>query len=112
MKHPGHTYGGFIPAISERGMTESYGHVGPFGLCHGTFDGDVINLPIIMMTLSLGVKVGIGTSSNCKDCTICAESINLLWRFLDLRWRWRWWIGFGFDLRVGVLWHGVCDLWH
>jgi hypothetical protein len=21
MKHPGHTYGGFIPAISERGMT-------------------------------------------------------------------------------------------
>jgi hypothetical protein len=23
MKHPGHTYGGFIPAISERGMTHS-----------------------------------------------------------------------------------------
>jgi hypothetical protein len=22
MKHPGHTYGGFIPAISERGMTD------------------------------------------------------------------------------------------
>jgi capsule polysaccharide export protein KpsC/LpsZ len=22
MKHPGHTYGGFIPAISEWGMTE------------------------------------------------------------------------------------------
>jgi hypothetical protein len=21
MKHPGHTYGGFVPAISERGMT-------------------------------------------------------------------------------------------
>jgi hypothetical protein len=21
MKHPGYTYGGFIPAISERGMT-------------------------------------------------------------------------------------------
>jgi hypothetical protein len=21
MKHPGHTYGGFIPSISERGMT-------------------------------------------------------------------------------------------
>jgi hypothetical protein len=21
MKHPGHTYGGFIPAISKRGMT-------------------------------------------------------------------------------------------
>jgi hypothetical protein len=23
MKHPGHTYGGFIPAISERGMTKA-----------------------------------------------------------------------------------------
>jgi hypothetical protein len=22
MKHPGHTYGGFVPAISERGMTD------------------------------------------------------------------------------------------
>jgi hypothetical protein len=22
MKHPGHTYGGFVPSISERGMTE------------------------------------------------------------------------------------------
>jgi hypothetical protein len=21
MKHPGHTYGGFVPAISERGVT-------------------------------------------------------------------------------------------
>jgi hypothetical protein len=21
MKHPGHTYGGFVPAISERGLT-------------------------------------------------------------------------------------------
>jgi hypothetical protein len=23
MKHPGHTYGGFVPAISERGMTSA-----------------------------------------------------------------------------------------
>jgi hypothetical protein len=23
MKHPGHTYGGFVPTISERGMTEA-----------------------------------------------------------------------------------------
>jgi hypothetical protein len=22
MKHPGHTYGGFVPAISERGLTQ------------------------------------------------------------------------------------------
>jgi hypothetical protein len=25
MKHPGHTYGGFVPAISERGMTPVHG---------------------------------------------------------------------------------------
>jgi hypothetical protein len=25
MKHPGHTYGGFIPAILERGMTDPKG---------------------------------------------------------------------------------------
>jgi transposase InsO family protein len=25
MKHPGHMYGGFVPAISERGMTHSDG---------------------------------------------------------------------------------------
>jgi hypothetical protein len=87
--------------------------VGPFGFCNETFFGDMIDLPIIIMTLSLGVKIGIGTSGNCEDCAVCGESIGLLWGFLDLRWRWRWrWIGFGFDLRVGVVWHGVCDLWH
>jgi hypothetical protein len=26
MKHPGHTYGGFVPAISERGMTLTLYH--------------------------------------------------------------------------------------
>jgi hypothetical protein len=26
MKHPGHTYGGFVPAISERGMTPTKTH--------------------------------------------------------------------------------------
>jgi hypothetical protein len=84
--------------------------VGPFGLCNGTFDGDVINLPVIITTLSLDVEVGIGTSCNYKDCAVCGESVSFLWRFLDLRWRW--WIGFGFDLRGGVVWHGVYDLWH
>jgi hypothetical protein len=24
MKHPGHTYGDFVPAISERGMTDAH----------------------------------------------------------------------------------------
>jgi hypothetical protein len=79
---------------------EGYGHVGPFGLCNGTFDGDVINPPVIIMTLSLGLEVDVGTPSNCKDCAVCGESVDLLWRFLDLRWRRRWWIGFGFDMGV------------
>jgi hypothetical protein len=81
-------------------------------LCNGTFDGDVINPPVIIMTLSLGLEVDVGTPGNCKDCAVCGESVNLLWRFLDLRWRRRWWIGFGFDMGGGVVWHGVCDLWH
>jgi hypothetical protein len=29
MKHPGHTYGGFVPAISEQGVTKHpYGNYG------------------------------------------------------------------------------------
>jgi hypothetical protein len=87
---------------------ESYGHAGSFGLCNGTFDDDMINLPVIITMMSLGVEVGIGISCNCMDCAMCGESISLLRSFLDLRWRW--WIGFGLDLRVGVVWHVVCDL--
>jgi hypothetical protein len=84
--------------------------VGPFGLCNGIFDDDVINLPVRITTLSIGVEISIGTSDNCEDCAVCGKNISLLWRFLYLRWRW--WIGFGFDLRVGVVWHEVCDLRH
>jgi hypothetical protein len=62
--------------------------VGPFDLCNGTLDDDVINLPVIIRTLSLGVKIDIGTSDNCEDCAVCGESVDLLRRFLDLRWRW------------------------
>jgi hypothetical protein len=84
--------------------------VGPFGLCNGTFDDDVINLLIIIMMLFLSVEVSVRTSSYCKNCVVCRESVGLLQRFLDLRWRW--WIGFDFDLRGGIIWHGVYDLWH
>jgi hypothetical protein len=84
--------------------------VGPFGLCNGIFDNDMINLSVIITMMSPGVKVGVGTSGNCKDCAMCGECVGLLRRFLDLRWRW--WIGFDFDLRGGVVWHGVCYLWH
>jgi hypothetical protein len=89
---------------------EGYGYVGPFGLGNMTFADDVIDLPMVITTLSLGVKIGIGTSGICEDCAIGAEGIGLLWRFWDSRWRWG--IGFGFGLRVGVVWRGVCDLWY
>jgi hypothetical protein len=72
----------------------------------------VINLPVIITTMSFGVEVGVGTSGDCTNCDVCGESIGLLQRFLDLRWRWRWLSGFGFDMRGGVVWHGVRDLWH
>jgi hypothetical protein len=85
---------------------ESYGHVRPFNLCNGTFDDNVIDLPVIITTLSLSVEIGIATSDNCDDCAMCGEIVGLLRRFLDLRWGW---IGLSFDLRVGVVWHGVCN---
>jgi hypothetical protein len=86
--------------------------VGLFGLGNGTFDSDMIDLHVIIMTLSLGVKVNIGTSGNCEDCAMGGEGVGLLRRFLVLRWRRRWWIDFGFDLRVDIVWHWVCNLWY
>jgi hypothetical protein len=40
------------------------------------------------------------------------ESVGLLRRLLDLWWRWWRRDGFGLDLRIGVVCHWVCDLWH
>jgi hypothetical protein len=80
-------------------------------LGNGAFDSDAINLLVIIMMSSLGVVVGIGTSGNCEDrMKNIAGGVSLLRRFLDFGWRWRRWVGFGFDLRVGVIWHWVCDL--
>jgi hypothetical protein len=31
---------------------------------------------------------------------------------MDLWLEWWRWIGFGLDLRIDVVWHWVCDLWH
>jgi hypothetical protein len=62
--------------------------VRPLCLGNGAFDGYVIYFSIIVSTLPLGVKVGIGASSNCKDCTAGWESFVLLLEFLDLWQRW------------------------
>jgi hypothetical protein len=40
------------------------------------------------------------------------KSFVLLLGFLDLWQRWKWLIGFGFDLRVGVVLSWVVDLWN
>jgi hypothetical protein len=77
--------------------------VRPFGLSKGTFNNDVIDLPVIVVALSLGVKVSVRISDNCEDCAVGRKGVGLLHRFLDLGWRWRWWVGFGFDLGVGVV---------
>jgi hypothetical protein len=63
--------------------------VGLFGLSNGTFNSDVIDLPVKITMLSLGVEVGVGTSGNCDDCAMGREGAGLLRRFLYLRWRCR-----------------------
>jgi hypothetical protein len=84
----------------------------PFGLGNGTFDSNMVDLSIIVSTLSLGIKISVRTSSDYEDCVVSGESVGLLWGLLDLWWRWWWRVGFGIDLRIGVFWYWVCDLWH
>jgi hypothetical protein len=70
----------------------------PLGLGNGASDSYVIYFSIIVPMLSLGVKVDIGTSDNCKDCVMSWEGFILLLGFLGLWWRLGWWIGFIFYL--------------
>jgi hypothetical protein len=63
---------------------DGYGNVGALGLGNGAFDGYVIYFSVIVLALSLGVKIGSGAPSDCKDCTISWESFVLLLRFVDL----------------------------
>jgi hypothetical protein len=85
--------------------------VRPLGLSNGTFDSYVIYFSVIVPALSFGIKVSIGTSSECKDCAICWEGFVWLSGFIGLWGRWGWWIGFVLDLGVIVL-HWVGDLWN
>jgi hypothetical protein len=62
--------------------------VRPLGLGNGVFDSYVIYFSVIVPALSLGVKVGIGTSGNCKDCAMGWKGFVWLLGFLDLWWRW------------------------
>jgi hypothetical protein len=84
----------------------------PFGLGNETFDNDMIDLPVVVLALSLGIEISIRTSGDCEDCVMGGEGVDLLQRLLDLGWRLRRWVGLSFDLRVGVAWHWLCDLWY
>jgi hypothetical protein len=43
-----------------------------------TFDNDVIDLPVIVVALSLGVEISVGTFGNCKDSAVGGEGFDLL----------------------------------
>jgi hypothetical protein len=89
---------------------EDYGNVRPFGLGNGAFDSYMIYFSVIISPLSLGVKIGIGASGDCKDCVMSWKGFVLLLGFLDLWQRWKWWVDFGFDLRPGIVLHLVSNL--
>jgi hypothetical protein len=44
--------------------------VRPLGLGNGAFDSYVIYFYVIVLALSLIVKIGVGASGDCKDCTM------------------------------------------
>jgi hypothetical protein len=77
---------------------EGYENVRPLGLGNRVFNSYVIYFSVIVLALSLGVKVGIGTVSNCKDCAMGWEGFIGLLGLLGLWQRWGWWIGFIFYL--------------
>jgi hypothetical protein len=79
-------------------------------LSDGAFDGYMVYFTVVISTLPLDVKVGVGTFGDYEDCTVGGEGIILLLGFLNLWRRWRRWVGFGLNLRVGVVWHWVGDL--
>jgi hypothetical protein len=62
--------------------------VRPLGLGNGAFDSYMIFFSVIVLALSLGVKVDIGASSDCKDCAMGWEGFVWLLGFLGLWRRW------------------------
>jgi hypothetical protein len=55
-----------------------------FVLGDGTIDSNVINLSVIVASLPLVIKIGVGASGYCKDYAMCGKGISLLRRFVDL----------------------------
>jgi hypothetical protein len=76
--------------------------VGSLGLGCGAFHSDVVDLPVIVLTLSLGIEIDVGTSGDCHDCAVGGEGIGFLWNLFNLCRRWWRRVGFSFNLVVGV----------
>jgi hypothetical protein len=51
-------------------------HVGPLGLGNGAFDSYMVDLPIIVSMLSLGIEISVGIFDNCEDCVVGGEGID------------------------------------
>jgi hypothetical protein len=58
--------------------------VRPLGFDDGTFNSHVVDLSIIVSSLSLIFKVGIGASSDGEDCVVGGEIVALLQRLTSL----------------------------
>jgi hypothetical protein len=84
--------------------------VRPLGLDNRALDNYVVYFCVIASALSLHVKIGIRAPGDCKDHAMSCESFVLLLGFLDIWRRWRSWVGFSFDLGVGVVLHWVGDM--
>jgi hypothetical protein len=58
--------------------------MGPLGLGNVAFDSYMIDLPVIVYALSLGIKISVGTPGNCEDCAVGGEGVRLWRRLLGL----------------------------
>jgi hypothetical protein len=58
--------------------------MGPFGLGDGVFDDNVIDLSVIVSSLPLVTKIGVGASGNGENYSVGGEVVGLLWRLTDL----------------------------
>jgi hypothetical protein len=64
--------------------------VGPLGLGYGAFDGDVVDLSVIISLLYFVFEVSIRASGDGVDCAKGGKIIALLQGLSDLKWRWQW----------------------
>jgi hypothetical protein len=56
----------------------------PFGLGNGAFDGNIIDLPVIISPLPLVIEISVGASGDSKNCAMGGKVVGLLWRLTDL----------------------------